>query len=157
MLIKANGAKVLIIFGGGHGTEIDLKDIEFKNKSYNFISVSRRDLTYLDTMTKEFSNRYHLQNNISFYHLYPKVVRTNNPVNNGWPKFLVNILYWFLGVEPKEYAKVVISIATSEVFNKKSGIFLNEKANENKGSSWVSDPVNGEILWNYSLKRAELT
>lgn len=38
MLKKSDNSKVLLIAAGGKGTEIDLEDIEFKNKPYKYNS-----------------------------------------------------------------------------------------------------------------------
>ena len=155
MLKKSDNSKVLLIAAGGKGTEIDLEDIEFKNKPYKFMDVARRDSTYLDTITNEFSKKYSNKFNILFYHIYPGMVNTNVMYNSDQTKILSKIsdfLFYILGNTPKEYAEKFVKILELNIRKEEKGIFINNKGEQIKSSDWIYNIRNGETIWDYSLK-----
>lgn len=168
LLEKSETPKVFIIGGGGRGTNLDLNDIELKKSEYSTIKAAKRNLSYLDSITNEFSRRY---KNITFYGFYPPLVKTNLVYNSGYGAIIgkiTDIIFYFIGYTIEEYAKKFIEIMNIENKNKNEAVFINNnilggindnifgKINQVKSSDWCYDKDNAKILWDYSINIAKI-
>jgi len=130
--------------------EIDLNDVEFRNKST--MQRTARNPVFVDAITKEFQTR---NENIRFYHLFPGFVNTELLKNSGWNSLLVgggSLLARAFGRSPIEYADLPVYIAThpSEM---KGGLRLSEKAKTFADYSWIQSEENRAKLFQWCEKQ----
>jgi len=126
---------------------IDFNDVEMLNSWRLLGGPGNRDGVFLDSMTKEFQERYPTRR---FYHIFPGFVDTKvlensnlNPVINAFAKLIQPIAVYFAR-NITTFADLPIYYATQ---GKEGGVSMNENAKLYTPYEWIKNPENRAKLW----------
>jgi len=144
LLPVLKGSCIYILSPSTRG-EIDLNDVQFRNKS--FLQRFHKNPVFVDAITIEFQKQ---NPSLHFYHLYPGIVKTDLLHNSGFNSFMrftFRGIGKLLGRDPIEYADHPVFVATHP--DEIKGSRLDDKGKEFPSYPWIESEENRAKLFDW--------